>query len=628
MNRRLLPLAAILAATVLLAPRPLPGDPVGGALGRIPVLDNGRVKPLDTYARVLLKQFSGRGSMAGEPAADWLARALFAPEGTTDDPLFLVNHPDVLGAMGVPATAGGRGCYSYRQLYDGLDRLQQAAMKALQRDEKARDAVDREIIRLSFNISLYVRLLDSLQFARPRPEFTVVEAETRQALGLQPAQSRLSWLDLALHAAPLQAAFADLPRTPSESWSEWQREVARLKRGLDGAASRLQESPLAILPPPGDAAHDAWLTPGAALASGQAQAQRGALRALAQAQAAYDSGLTAECVFHLDAFRRQTEKRAGAVVSPRTISLEVLYNRVDPFFVAEILYGAALLLGLLSMLFWRRRLGRMAFLLLPAALLFHTAGLAARMLIARRAPVTNLYETFVFVGWVCALLGLVLELIHKRGLGTGTGALSGLAFLLISGRYALDGDTMGMLVAVLNSNLWLATHVITISAGYAGCVLAGVIGHVYIIQTLRRSGESLLGQTFRSLYAVLAFGLVFTVIGTVMGGIWADQSWGRFWGWDPKENGALLIILWVGLLFHARPAGLIGRLGMAAGSIGAIVCVVLAWFGVNLLGVGLHSYGFTGGVALALLAFLFLEMLFLAVAVPLAWRRRSSEPSR
>ena len=106
-----------------------------------------------------------------------------------------------------------------------------------------------------------------------------------------------------------------------------------------------------------------------------------------------------------------------------------------------------------------------------------------------------------------------------------------------------------------------------------------------------------------------------------MGGIWADQSWGRFWGWDPKENGALLIILWCAILFHARLAGWIGQLGMAAGSIGAIIAVVIAWFGVNLLGVGLHAYGFTSGAARAVMAFLAAELLFLTLAMPLIRKR-------
>ena len=205
-----------------------------------------------------------------------------------------------------------------------------------------------------------------------------------------------------------------------------------------------------------------------------------------------------------------------------------------------------------------------------------------------------------------------------------SGSIAGLLFLLIAGRYSLEGDTMGMLAAVLDSNRWLTTHVVTISVGYAGCVIAGIIGHVFILNQLFYPDDPMFRRrTARSLYAVLAFGLVFTFIGTVMGGIWADQSWGRFWGWDPKENGALLIILWCAILFHARLAGMIGQLGMAVGAVISIITVVLAWFGVNLLGVGMHSYGFTSGVARWLMAFVGAEVVFIAVSVTLIRKKLS-----
>ncbi len=120
----------------------------------------------------------------------------------------------------------------------------------------------------------------------------------------------------------------------------------------------------------------------------------------------------------------------------------------------------------------------------------------------------------------------------------------------------------------------------------------------------------------------MAFGLLFSFIGTVLGGVWADQSWGRFWGWDPKENGALIIVLWGSLLFHAKLGKMIGPLGMAVGSVLGIIVVMMAWFGINLLGVGLHSYGFTSGVANALTAYVISEAVFLIAA--LFWIRKKA----
>ena len=268
---------------------------------------------------------------------------------------------------------------------------------------------------------------------------------------------------------------------------------------------------------------------------------------------------------------------------------------------------------------------RLSLTLILAGVVLHTAGILARMVIMSRPPVTNLYETFVFTSWVAVILGLALEFMKKKNIGVLTGCISGLMLLLISARYTVEGDTMGMLVAVLDSNFWLSIHVITITVGYAGIVISGIIGHVYTLQNIVNPQEKkLLKNTFQAVYATQAFGLIFTFAGTVLGGIWADQSWGRFWGWDPKENGALLIIIWSAILFHALLAKMVKEQGFCYGSVIGVVAVALAWFGVNLLGVGLHSYGFTSGIATALLFFCLFEILFILITLIFLLRKQAS----
>ena len=549
-------LAAWLPAASLLAAVSTPLEP----FRRLVVLEKGRKKPMDTLARNLLKQFSGRSSLAGRDAADWLARVLFDPQATLDEKIFLVDRPDVLLALGLEAE--GRGRYSFNELRPGLDKLHELAFRRENREGGGESA----FARLLFNVSAYYGLLHSFSFALPG------EDGARDARGAPALPSLL----------PLSAR-AD---------AEWLSPAQAHARGADLPAALSKE--LVLLSRAAKAYGDDWSEFG------------GCLRA----------------------FSASLRGRLGPqALSGGKVSLEIGYNRLDPFAKAEWAYGLALLLLLLSPLFWRRRLERLSAWLLLLGLLAHSFGMIARMLITGRPPVTNLYETFVFVAWTAVLMGLVMARLQKQPLGLLAGGLAGLAFLVIAGRYAQDGDTMGMLAAVLDSNLWLATHVVTIALGYAGCVVAGVIGHVVIVQELRRRSAAAMAGSLRALYAVLAFGLVFTCIGTLMGGIWADQSWGRFWGWDPKENGALLIIIWLAALFHARLAGWIGHVGLAAGGIGATIAVVLAWFGVNLLGVGLHAYGFTSGAARGLLAFVVAELAFLAAAVPWARRRRRSQVS-
>jgi ABC-type transport system involved in cytochrome c biogenesis permease subunit len=264
----------------------------------------------------------------------------------------------------------------------------------------------------------------------------------------------------------------------------------------------------------------------------------------------------------------------------------------------------------------------------------HVAAIVSRVLIMHRPPVTSLYETFPFVAAVAILAALFIErLNYKRasvGIGILCAALLGIILLSIANRYAAEGDTMQMLVAVLNSNFWLSTHVVTVTIGYSACLLAGAIGHIWLIRALLPGGPTKperLKEIAKMIYGTLCFGLLFSFIGTVLGGIWADQSWGRFWGWDPKENGALLIVVWCIILLHAKQWGKIGNAGMAQGAIFGGIVVSLAWFGVNLLNVGLHSYGFTDGAANKLYLFIGGEMLFMLLAgTGQAWVNSTKEP--
>ena len=147
--------------------------------------------------------------------------------------------------------------------------------------------------------------------------------------------------------------------------------------------------------------------------------------------------------------------------------------------------------------------------------------------------------------------------------------------------------------------------------GYGATCVGGILGHIWLAQAVFRKDDKTLDKTYRTTLGILGVALTLTFLGTNLGGIWADQSWGRFWGWDPKENGALMIVLWVAILFHAKTAKMIGPLGVAVGSVIGMMVVMWAWFGVNLLSVGLHSYGFTTGVATSLLIYAICEIIFL-----------------
>jgi len=192
-------------------------------------------------------------------------------------------------------------------------------------------------------------------------------------------------------------------------------------------------------------------------------------------------------------------------------------------------------------------------------------------------------------------------------------------------------DTMPSMVAVLDTNFWLSTHVTTITMGYAAGLLAGALAHLYILGKLlgfKKADPKFYETVTRMVYGVFCFGFFFAFIGTVLGGIWADQSWGRFWGWDPKENGALLIVLWQLAALHARGGGYIRDLGMNMAAVACGMVIAFSWWYVNLLGVGLHSYGFSRGAFTSLVAFWTIEAIVLFLGAFLWAKQGEGDPNR
>jgi ABC-type transport system involved in cytochrome c biogenesis permease subunit len=211
---------------------------------------------------------------------------------------------------------------------------------------------------------------------------------------------------------------------------------------------------------------------------------------------------------------------------------------------------------------------------------------------------------------------LVLEYIFKIGVGNMVAGLSGFITLLIADSLSLDGDTFTVLQAVLDTQFWLATHVTCITLGYATTYLAGMLGLDYIIQgvftpTLSAKEER---DLHRMIYGTLCFSIFFSFVGTVLGGLWADDSWGRFWGWDPKENAALMIVLWNALALHARWGGMVKERGLAALAVAGNIFVSWSWWGVNALGAGLHSYGFKRGTLETLAIFALFNLAVIGVS--------------
>jgi ABC-type transport system involved in cytochrome c biogenesis permease subunit len=295
------------------------------------------------------------------------------------------------------------------------------------------------------------------------------------------------------------------------------------------------------------------------------------------------------------------------------------------------LYVFAFFLAIFSWLKWPDVLGRSAFWWVLVAWVVATAGILARMWLEGRPPVTNLYSSALFIGWGAVALCLILEFTYRNAIGSVAAGLIGFGTLLIAHHLSLAGDTMEMMRAVLDSNFWLATHVVVVTTGYAATFLSGFLAIIYVVRGVftRSLDKATADALTRMVYGIVCFATLFSFVGTVLGGIWADQSWGRFWGWDPKENGALIIVVWNAIILHARWGGMVKQRGLMALAIFGNVVTAWSWFGTNMLGIGLHSYGFTDAAFFALIAFVATQLVLIGLAnLPLAkWRSFRTAPT-
>lgn len=301
---------------------------------------------------------------------------------------------------------------------------------------------------------------------------------------------------------------------------------------------------------------------------------------------------------------------------PGKMALEVQFNTVDPFLWAWVIHLLAFLLMGLSILAGWRRLFIPGFAVFIGGIGMSLYGFVLRCLIAGRPPVANMYESLIWAVFGMTVFALIFELVFKtRLIALAGSALAVLGFVLADNVSTVLDPSIQPIEPVLRSNFWLTLHVLTITLSYAAFLLSLGIGHLCLWSIWRhpQDKERLKRQT-RLLYRVVQVGVVLLLAGTILGGWWASYSWGHFWSWDPKETWALIALLGYVAVLHGRLAGWLKETGFTIGVVAAFLGVLMAWYGVNfILGVGLHSYGFSKGGLPFVIAFVALEILLVAL---------------
>jgi ABC-type transport system involved in cytochrome c biogenesis permease subunit len=581
--------------------------------GQLPVVFNGRIKPLDSLARNSLLQIREKQTLNTEPwkgwddkpkmisATEWLATVMLNSVAADQWPVFRVDNPDLITLLKLPerdlAKHSDGQHYSWNQIQASFDALQRESTRIGDREKNhiteasQRTPFERAVMKVFQRCVLYTQLKNTVQpqnaqdWSAELADYEKMIPTGVAAVRAQQAGQKYDEQTFNQFLGELQQFdFMDqlappLIVPPQKPSGDWQRVGTVLLAAAKGGE----------IPP---AVHDY-----AAMAD------------------AFKSNNVAGFNTALADYRSMLVPDFSPVLAKARA--EVFFNQMQPFYNALVIYVLAGLLAIFSWFNLSETLRRSAVWLIALAFFIHTTGLIYRIVLQGRPPVTNLYSSAIFIGWGAVILGLILEKFYKNGIGAVVSAGMGFITLIIAQNLALDGDTMEMMRAVLDTNFWLATHVVVVTLGYASTFVAGFLALIYILRGMfTKTLDETTGKSLaRMIYGIVCFATLFSFVGTVLGGIWADQSWGRFWGWDPKENGALIIVLWNALILHLRWGGMIRERGLVVCAIGGNIVTSWSWFGVNMLGIGLHSYGFTDAAFKWLVLFVGSQLMFIVLGL-------------
>ncbi len=570
----------------------------------LPVQDGGRIKPLLSYAGFTMLGLHGARSMKVEDGSGkqitikplaWLMDSLFRPQLAIHLPTFRVDNSAVIEGIGLKAR-GKRDRYSYEEIEAGREKLIELAKSYEAIEKVKRDPVQTQTIDLAYNVRSYESLLSYFDFAR----YGVVLRGTGKG-GAADQHADISAVMLTAPQIREQIAKTKAQGLPMEPHlQELLEQVVE--------AANLGKFSLFILPP-ADPKEAEWASVGAAIMTAIGDQKIDPQLAISdikvlESTARSAAGDESEFRSELSLLRDRLVKRAETRNEYQHVAMEANYYQKNWFLYALIFFIFGTVAALAMWLLGKSRVGKLvAWVTLATTatgLVYCIIPIVERCVIMQRPPVGNLYDTIIFIATTAVLFSLVIEWMTRRRFALGIAPILGTLLIILARRFELGDakDHMDPLVAVLNSNYWLTIHVLTITLGYAAGLLSAFLAFIYLLMRglqLDRGDKEIRRSLTRAVYGMLCLTLFLSLVGTVLGGVWANDSWGRFWGWDPKENGALLIVLWMLAILHARLGGYIREWGLHLASVFSGAVVAFSWWHVNFLGVGLHNYGFTAG---------------------------------
>jgi len=555
------------------------------SFSKLPLAYEGRVKPFDTLARNSLLILSGKQEYRDkdgnkQPAIRWLLDVISGRPEARESRVFRITNLELLKTLKLEPREGF--AYSVNDFADKMPEFVKALEASENVPKESLTVYQRSVRDLGQDIMLYRTLMEA--FDPPIPDVPTEEDFTKDPEGARQkfGRSMIQAMNEARRIEDSQAPLAiPIPEAEDSAGTKTTGQWLPFASAATRAFLRAQLGDTALPGLPAEPPEQTIL--------------------MQKMLSAYRQDNVTEFNDSVREYTGWLKSNKFEQLNLSKVQFEVFFNHFAPFYWSMVLCLFVFLLSVIGWLGLTEPLRRAAFWLMALTFAVHTFALVARIYISGRPPVTNLYSTGIFIGWAVVLFGLVCEWFYRLGVGNAVASIAGFITLGISHFLAEGGDTFTVLEAVLDTQFWLATHVVTINLGYAATAAAGLFGAYYILYSLVPGARPEVGKAVtRMSYGSMCFAILFSFIGTVLGGLWADDSWGRFWGWDPKENGALIIVLWTCLVLHAKWDGMVKDRGLAVLSTLGLIAVSWSWFGTNQLGAGLHAYGFTNAARIGL----------------------------
>lgn len=573
-----------------------------------PIYYNKRVVPVDSWAKNMALSFGGKTTIAKKSPSLWMLQAVFDFKSIRQDKILLLNSPTTAMVLGLDSKQG-----RYYSISD-FSNVNYALNVYLEKLRTGEAYSDREVESINYNLNKLSQLEKLWEFNNQNIKWGLSDSLIKVLrLNDSNIKSGISYFEIWEKAYLLNDLLANIKDKNINEYTSLEKEAMMLMMRIM-SFSKQNFNDFKVLSAFDSLSNKNHFFSFAEMFSGTFKSNKSLIGNFNDWSNLRSFYLNQDWNgFYKVLSNLQIKQKLHYDNS--NFRLEILYNNLNAFKWALVFFVFAFALSLVQYfsqildfkLKSNQLIKTLSLVVFGVATILNILGITLRGIIAGRFPVSGLYESILFTSIMVSVIALVVyfwKAKYRQSIPIlSIASLGSFSLLWAAKSFSLDGENISTLVPVLNSAFWLSTHVLTMIIGYGACILAGLVGNFYLFVDAISNKNKFLSfninfkeakrNVFFLIYGLVVVGLAYSFIGTIIGGLWAEVAWGRFWGWDPKENGALLVVIWTTIALHLRAMGSIKQSGMAYMSIGAMLVVVLAWIGVNLLGVGLHSYGFT-----------------------------------